>query len=126
MKNISPHVQIYKFPLTTLSSITNRITGLGLSGMYIGLGTSYLFNQNLLEYYDNANQPVKTTVNYTILFPNIYHTCGGIRHFIWDKYPQFITKQLVHRSSLALFGVSILSTILSEKFILKKNIRNIL
>lgn len=126
MKNISPHVQIYKFPLTALSSITNRITGLGLSGMYIGLGTSYLFNQNLLEYYDNANQPVKTTVNYTILFPNIYHTCGGIRHFIWDKYPQFITKQLVHRSSLALFGVSILSTILSEKFILKKNIRNIL
>ena len=126
MKNISPHVQIYKFPLTALSSITNRITGLGISGMYIGLGTSYLFNQNLLEYYDKANQPVKTTVNYTILFPNIYHTCGGIRHFIWDKYPQFITKQLVHRSSLALFGVSILSTILSEKFILKKNIRNIL
>lgn len=126
MKNISPHVQIYKFPLTALSSITNRITGLGISGMYIGLGTSYLFNQNLLEYYDKANQLVKTTVNYTILFPNIYHTCGGIRHFIWDKYPQFITKQLVHRSSLALFGVSILSTILSEKFILKKNIRNIL
>lgn len=126
MKNISPHVQIYKFPLTALSSITNRITGLGISGMYIGLGTSYLFNQNLLEYYDKANQPVKTIVNYTILFPNIYHTCGGIRHFIWDKYPQFITKQLVHRSSLALFGVSILSTILSEKFILKKNIRNIL
>ena len=126
MKNISPHVQIYKFPLTAISSITNRITGLGITGMYIGLGTSYLFNQNLLEHYDKTNQLVKTSINYTILFPNIFHTYGGIRHFIWDKYPQFITKQLVHRSSLALFGVSILSTILSEKYILKKNIRNIL
>ena len=94
--------------------------------MYIGLGTSYLFNQNLLDYYDKTNQIVKTFVNYTILFPNIYHTYGGLRHFIWDKYPELITKQLVHRSSVALFGISILSTILSEKFILNKNIRNIL
>ena len=94
--------------------------------MYIGLGTAYLFNQNLLEYYDKTNQIVKSAINYTILFPNIYHTYGGIRHFIWDKYPKFITNQIVHRSSVALFGVSIMSTILSEKYILKKNIRNIL
>lgn len=126
MKNISPHVQIYRFPLTAISSITNRITGLGITGMYIGLGTAYLFNQNLLEYYDKTNQIVKSAINYTILFPNIYHTYGGIRHFIWDKYPKFITNQIVHRSSVALFGVSIMSTILSEKYILKKNIRNIL
>ena len=56
MKNVSPHVQIYKFPLTAITSITNRITGLGITGMYIGLGTSYLFNQNLLDYYDKTNQ----------------------------------------------------------------------
>ena len=56
MKNISPHVQIYRFPLTAISSITNRITGLGITGMYIGLGTAYLFNQNLLEYYDKTRE----------------------------------------------------------------------
>ena len=29
---ISPHVQIYKFPITAISSITNRLTGLSMSG----------------------------------------------------------------------------------------------
>ena len=128
MKNISPHVQIYKFPLTAISSITNRITGLGLTGMYIGLGTSCLLNQNqtLIDKYDKSNQIIKTGINYIILFPNIYHTYGGLRHFIWDKYPQYITNKLAHKSSIALFGISILSTILSERYILNKNIKNIL
>ena len=128
MKNISPHVQIYKFPLTAISSITNRITGLGLTGMYIGLGTSCLLNQNqtLIDKYDKSNQIIKTGINYIILFPNIYHTYGGLRHFIWDKYPQYITNKLAHKSSIALFSISILSTILSERYILNKNIKNIL
>jgi len=128
MKNISPHVQIYKFPLTAISSITNRITGLGLTGMYIGLGTSCLLNQNqtLIDKYDKSNQIIKTGINYMILFPNIYHTYGGLRHFIWDKYPQYITNKLAHKSSIALFSISILSTILSERYILNKNIKNIL
>lgn len=29
---VSPHVTIYKFPLVALSSITNRVTGVILSG----------------------------------------------------------------------------------------------
>ena len=36
--NISPHVNIYKFPLTAVSSITNRLTGLYLTGLFIGSG----------------------------------------------------------------------------------------
>ncbi len=27
---VSPHVTIYKFPVTALSSITNRVTGVGI------------------------------------------------------------------------------------------------
>lgn len=29
---VSPHVQIYKFPVVALSSITNRVTGVILTG----------------------------------------------------------------------------------------------
>ena len=32
---ISPHVNIYKFPITAISSITNRISGLYLTGVFI-------------------------------------------------------------------------------------------
>ena len=125
MIKVSPHVQIYKFPITAISSITNRVTGLGITGMYIGLGSSLLFNKNVLELYDKAPQPAKTIINYTVLFPNIYHTFGGIRHFVWDKYPKYLTNVKVQNSSIAILGVSVISTIFTESYILKKNIKHL-
>ena len=125
MTKVSPHVQIYKFPITAISSITNRVTGLGITGMYIGLGSSLLFNKNVLELYDKAPQPAKTIINYTVLFPNIYHTFGGIRHFVWDKYPKYLTNVKVQNSSIAIFGLSVISTIFNESYILKKNIKHL-
>ena len=38
---VSPHVTIYSFPITALSSITNRVTGVGLViGKFIGNASS--------------------------------------------------------------------------------------
>jgi len=125
MTKVSPHVQIYKFPIAAISSITNRVTGLGVTGMYIGLGSSLLFNKNVLDLYDKAQQPTKTLINYTILFPNIYHTLGGIRHFVWDKYPKYLTNVKAHNSSIAILGLSFISTIFTESYILKKNIKHL-
>ena len=125
MTKVSPHVQIYKFPITAISSITNRVTGLGITGMYIGLGSSLLFNKNVLDLYDKAPQPAKTIINYTVLFPNIYHTFGGIRHFVWDKYPKYLTNVKVQNSSIAILGLSVISTIFTESYILKKNIKHL-
>ena len=125
MTKVSPHVQIYKFPITAISSITNRVTGLGITGMYIGLGTSLLFNKNVFELYDKAPQPAKSIINYTVLFPNIYHTFGGIRHFVWDKYPKYLTNVKVQNSSIAILGLSVISTIFTESYILKKNIKHL-
>ena len=125
MTKVSPHVQIYKFPIAAISSITNRVTGLGITGMYIRLGSSLLFNKNVLELYDKAPQPAKTIINYTVLFPNIYHTFGGIRHFVWDKYPRYLTNVKVQITSIAIFGLSVISTIFAESYILKKNIKHL-
>ena len=125
MTKVSPHVQIYKFPITAISSITNRVTGLGITGMYNGLGCSLLFNKNVLDLYDKAPQPAKSIINYTVLFPNIYHTFGGIRHFIWDKYPKYLTNVKVQNSSIAILGLSVISTIFTESYILKKNIKHL-
>ncbi len=125
MTKVSPHVQIYKFPITAITSITNRVTGLGITGMYIGLGSSLLFNKNVFELYDKAPQPAKSIINYTVLFPNIYHTFGGIRHFVWDKYPKYLTNVKVQNSSIAILGLSVISTIFTESYILKKNIKHL-
>jgi succinate dehydrogenase (ubiquinone) cytochrome b560 subunit len=39
---VSPHVTIYKFPITALSSITNRVTGVALSVGESTAGFSYV------------------------------------------------------------------------------------
>tara|TARA_Y100001980_G_C14387958_1_gene187961 strand:- start:58 stop:429 length:372 start_codon:yes stop_codon:yes gene_type:complete len=119
--SISPHVNIYKFPITAISSITNRITGVYLSGLFIVGGLSCLTNKTdyIKSNYNNLSNIKKTIFNYSIFFPTIYHTYGGIRHIIWDKYPKFLNNSSVAKSSYLLFTTSIISTIIAEK-ILKK------
>lgn len=114
MKNISPHVNIYKFPLTAISSITNRITGLGLTGIFLLGGSFSLLNIDLNEKYKKLDPFYKSLVNYSIIFPTSYHTYGGIRHFLWDKYPSLLTNNKVAKSSYLLFGLSIGTTYLIE------------
>lgn len=118
MTKTSPHVSIYRFPLTAISSITNRATGLALSGLYITSGTALLFDKNLMQEYDKFNKPIKTIVNYTVLFPSIYHSLGGIRHMVWDKYPSLLKNTKVFHSSIGIFALSTIGTFCFEKYIL--------
>ena len=126
MKNISPHVNIYKFPITAISSIMNRVTGLGITGIYVVSGTMLLFNKNPVTYYEKLHNYPKTAINYGIIFPTFYHTFGGIRHFIWDKYPHLLSNVKVTQSSIGIIGLSIASSFIYEKYIIKNNLKNIL
>ena len=126
MKNISPHVNIYKFPITAISSIMNRVTGLGITGIYVVSGTMLLFNKNPVTYYEKLHNYPKTAINYGVIFPTFYHTFGGIRHFIWDKYPHLLSNIKVTQSSIGIIGLSIASSFIYEKYIIKNNLKNIL
>ena len=126
MKNISPHVNIYKFPITAISSIMNRVTGLGITGIYVISGSMLLFNKNPITYYEKLHNYPKTAINYGIIFPTFYHTFGGIRHFIWDKYPHLLSNVKVTQSSIGVIGLSIASSFIYEKYIIKNNLKNIL
>lgn len=120
---ISPHVQIYKFPLSAISSISNRISGLYLTGVFIGGGLILAINKEkeLLEKYNHLEKYQKKLINYSFILPTTYHTLGGIRHFIWDKYPNLLTNKIGKQSSLIMFGLTLtLPVILIEKDIFKK------
>tara|TARA_B100000902_G_C27128457_1_gene822312 strand:- start:402 stop:770 length:369 start_codon:yes stop_codon:yes gene_type:complete len=120
MKNISPHVEIYKFPVTALSSITNRITGLYLTGIFIGSGISGITENDIVNIYNKSDANYKRIFDFSLVLSGSYHTFGGIRHFIWDKYPSLLNNYLTLRSSQILFLSSIMSSILIDRIIHKR------
>ena len=120
MKNISPHVQIYKFPITAISSITTRLTGVGLTGIFISYGSLCYFDKQdiIIEKYKLLDNNYKTIINYCILTPTVYHTISGLRHFVWDNYPsKFLNNKSSAKSSFLLFGLTIPLTYLSENLL---------
>ena len=117
---VSPHVTIYKFPIGAITSVMNRITGASISVFFIGGGLTHLYGYNPISIYDSLNNYQKPVVDFTILFPSVYHTFGGLRHFIWDKYPQYLTNPKVTKSSYSLLGISFISSgILSYSNVLR-------
>ncbi len=127
MKNrISPHVNIYKFPITAISSISTRLTGLYLTGLFVSGGIYCLQNnKNLEEKYKSLSTNNKRIINMSIIIPSTYHTFGGIRHFIWDKFPHLLTNVKVQRSSIGLISISILSSFIYEKYVINNDLNNI-
>ena len=117
MRNISPHVNIYKFPITAISSIATRLSGLYLSGAYVGFGLGTLCGINFFEKHKELENYKKRFINYTIITPSVYHTLGGMRHFIWDKYPSLLTNNKVAKSSYILFGATLGTSIVVENYL---------
>ena len=118
-KSISPHVSIYKFPITAISSIATRLSGLYLTGIYITAGTACLFGVDPIKKYNETEGFHKTFINYSIIVPSVYHSFGGIRHFIWDKYPKLLTNSQVGKSSYIIFGATAVTSFLFENYIKK-------
>lgn len=82
---LSPHLSIYKLPLTPLTSIGHRISGFAL---YLGI---LLFSWIIILsiYGCNCIWPLLDNMFIKIilfLFTQalFYHLCNGIRHLVWD------------------------------------------
>lgn len=83
---LSPHLMIYRLPMTALLSITHRITGFAL---YIGaLLLGWWIVANVYGCGNCINALVYSTVGRIFLFlwsiALYYHLLNGIRHLFWD------------------------------------------
>ena len=113
---LSPHLQIYKPQITSLLSISHRISGVALNFVLlilvlgllcITLGESYFeLLISLITFF-----PIKIIIFLAILGFS-YHFLNGIRHIIWDF------GFLLGIRSSAIFGYFIIATsIISSIFI---------
>ena len=85
---ISPHLQVYKPPITSVLSILHRITGVGLA---VGaLALVYWLNSAAYgpEAFARTQEFMATWFGRLLLFgwtwALFYHLCNGIRHLFWD------------------------------------------
>ena len=85
---LSPHLQIYRLPLTAWVSITHRATGVFLS---LGMILLVVFVMAVAEgplQFANVHSFFQSLVGRFFLWAWIYallfHLCHGVRHLIWD------------------------------------------
>ena len=85
---LSPHLQIYRWQLTSVLSILHRATGIALSAGTILLVCWLIAAASGPEAYDRVGTFVRSWLGLLLLFgwtaSLFYHLCNGIRHLVWD------------------------------------------
>ena len=84
----SPHLQIYKPQITSILSITHRVTGFCLNFLIIfvslwllSLSLGEPFYMHFIEFSDTIFMKLVMSVS---IFGLSYHAMNGIRHIFWD------------------------------------------
>ena len=112
---LSPHLTIYRWPISMTLSILHRITGVALSAGLVVLMIWLL----ALSFGATAFEPVVTLLG-TIIgklalvgfsFAFFFHFCNGIRHLFWDVGKGFEMRQ-VNASAWSVVVVSLSLTLL--------------
>ena len=85
---LSPHLQIYRWPITMIMSIAHRVTGVALYFGTVLLVWWLVAAASGPAAFDFANAVLGSWLGLIVLFGYtwalIHHMLGGVRHFIWD------------------------------------------
>ena len=116
---LSPHLQIYKPQLTSVLSITHRITGVALSILSLFIPLTLLSVALGIDYF-NILKIFLTNIFIQLLitasiFVLAYHLLNGIRHLFWD-YGLGLSMRDSYISGYLVLIVSVLLTLLSIIF----------
>jgi succinate dehydrogenase / fumarate reductase cytochrome b subunit len=112
---LSPHIQIYRWPLTMAMSIAHRATGIGLYFGTILLAWWLTAAASGEAYFDFVDGLFGSWIGLIVLFgfsfAFIHHLFGGLRHFVWD-FGAGLGKPARDRLALANIVLSVVVTIL--------------
>ena len=84
----SPHLQIYRLPLTALLSITHRITGVLLAFGCVILVAVLAAAADSASTYEAIVPHLRSWYGQIFLIGLVFslylHFCNGVRHLVWD------------------------------------------
>ncbi|EPS39934.1 hypothetical protein H072_6349 [Dactylellina haptotyla CBS 200.50] len=116
---VSPHLTIYQPQLTWYLSMTTRITGVGLSGIFYLYTIGYVFLSpfgvdmsiaNISRKWGEMGTAVKMAVKAPIAAMFGFHFWNGVRHLVWDTGRE-LTVRGVYRTGYGVLGLTAASTL---------------
>jgi len=111
----SPHLQIYKLPLTGIISISHRITGVMLSAGLLLIVFMLSAISGGVDNYSEMQAVMNTLLMKLIFWGFIYalffHLCHGVRHLIWDAGGTFAIETLNYYAIIELGAAFVLTLI---------------
>jgi succinate dehydrogenase / fumarate reductase, cytochrome b subunit len=113
---LSPHLQVYKWQLTSVMSILHRATGIALSVGALYLATWVIYaasNPTAYVLFQSFNTSILGRIVLGgWLFCAFYHLSNGIRHLFWDAGYGFELKD-AYRSGWIVVAVALIATAVS-------------
>ena len=112
---LSPHLMIYKPQLTSIMSITHRLTGAALASGSLLVVWWIVALATGPEYYAFVQGILTSILGQLVLFgftvAIFYHLSNGIRHLFWD-FGYNLSIKGVHRSGyMVLFSTVVLTAV---------------
>jgi len=85
---LSPHLQVYRWPVTMATSIIHRTTGLALVAGTLMVTWWLLATAMGPVQYDTFSRAARSLIGQLVLFGFVwslaFHLFNGIRHLVWD------------------------------------------
>lgn len=113
---LSPHLQVYRLPLAGITSILNRITGVGMTLAAILIVWWFAAGAFSAAYFDFVDGLLTSILGHVILIGSLaalwFHMLNSIRHLIWDT-GRMMEVQSVEKTSYIVFGGTVVLTALT-------------
>ncbi len=113
---LSPHLQIYRLPIAPISSILNRITGVGMTLAAILIVWWFVAGAFSAGYFEFVDGMLTSILGHLVLIGSLaalwYHMLNSIRHLIWDT-GRMMDVATVEKTSWIVFGGTVVLTLLT-------------
>ncbi len=129
-KPLSPHLQIYKLQISSITSIAHRLTGAMLYFAVVAIAwyiVYYAYQINVGGEQISRDCILMSILSYLLyivlilaIFALYYHFLNGIRHLFWDIGKGF-DKEIANRNGILVIIFSILMTIFTIGFFIYFN-----
>jgi succinate dehydrogenase / fumarate reductase cytochrome b subunit len=113
---LSPHLTIYRWPITMILSILHRISGIALAVGFVAFAVwleAIAFESVSFETYSMVMQSfIGQVALFGWLFCFFFHMSNGIRHLVWDSGRLFEK----HQANVSAWVVLVAAIVLSAGY----------